>query len=378
MSIELLKPINEDIISYIKSSKIGSIGEKIQIHTSSLGLPDIELTDIAIIGISEIRNSFFESNDFNLSNFRKEFYELNIGKWKKSISDLGNLPNGESTKDTYHAITEICLFLREKKIITIIIGGSNDIIFPIFKSYNNFNKKINIVSIDNQFDLHQEEDLLSSRSYMNKIIIDDSSRLNDFTNLGYQRHLCSPNEIDLMEKLFFDYISLGDLIGDDKSAEPILRDAHIIGLDMKALSWVSSGDSECGNPNGIDSRLICILSRYSGISDKCRYFGLFELLNNSISTKLYAQIIWYFIEGVNSRFSEPIFSDDSGFIRYNVSVSGRDLIFIKSKESERWWLEITLSVESGGKRYLPCLESDYNSALNDNIPERWLRAVKRI
>ncbi len=378
MSIELLKPINEDIISFIKSSKIGSIGEKIQIHTSSLGLPDIELTDIAIIGISEIRNSFFESNDFNLSNFRKEFYELNIGKWKKSISDLGNLPNGESTKDTYHAITEICLFLREKKIITIIIGGSNDIIFPIFKSYNNFNKKINIVSIDNQFDLHQEEDLLSSRSYMNKIIIDDSSRLNDFTNLGYQRHLCSPDEIDLMEKLFFDYISLGDLIGDDKSAEPILRDAHIIGLDMKALSWVSSGDSECGNPNGIDSRLICILSRYSGISDKCRYFGLFELLNNSISTKLYAQIIWYFIEGVNSRFSEPIFSDDSGFIRYNVSVSGRDLIFIKSKESERWWLEITLSVESGGKRYLPCLESDYNSALNDNIPERWLRAVKRI
>ena len=378
MSIELLKPINEDIISYIKSSKIGSIGEKIQIHTSSLGLPDIELTDIAIIGISEIRNSFFESNDFNLSNFRKEFYELNIGKWKKSISDLGNLPNGESTKDTYHAITEICLFLREKNIITIIIGGSNDIIFPIFKSYNNFNKKINIVSIDNQFDLHQEEDLLSSRSYMNKIIIDDSSRLNDFTNLGYQRHLCSPDEIDLMEKLFFDYISLGDLIGDDKSAEPILRDAHIIGLDMKALSWVSSGDSECGNPNGIDSRLICILSRYSGISDKCRYFGLFELLNNSISTKLYAQIIWYFIEGVNSRFSEPIFSDDSGFIRYNVSVSGRDLIFIKSKESERWWLEITLSVESGGKRYLPCLESDYNSALNDNIPERWLRAVKRI
>ncbi len=378
MSIELLKPINEDIISYIKSSKIGSIGEKIQIHTSSLGLPDIELTDIAIIGISEIRNSFFESNDFNLSNFRKEFYELNIGKWKKSISDLGNLPNGESTKDTYHAITEICLFLREKNIITIIIGGSNDIIFPIFKSYNNFNKKINIVSIDNQFDLHQEEDLLSSRSYMNKIIIDDSSRLNDFTNLGYQRHLCSPNEIDLMEKLFFDYISLGDLIGDDKSAEPILRDAHIIGLDMKALSWVSSGDSECGNPNGIDSRLICILSRYSGISDKCRYFGLFELLNNSISTKLYAQIIWYFIEGVNSRFSEPIFSDDSGFIRYNVSVSGRDLIFIKSKESERWWLEITLSLESGGKRYLPCLESDYNSALNDNIPERWLRAVKRI
>ena len=378
MIIELLKPINEDILNSINSNKRGSIGEEIQIHTSSLGLPDIESTDVAIIGISETRNSFFESNDFNLSDFRKEFYQLNLGKWKKSISDLGNLPNGETTKDTYHAITELCLFLREKNIITIIIGGSNDLIFPIFKSYQNFIKKVNIVSIDNQFDLHQEEDVLSSRSYMNKIIIDDSSKLNDFTNLGYQRHLCSPSEIDLMEKLFFDYISLGDLIGDYKSAEPILRDAHIIGLDMKALSWVSSGNFEYGNPNGIDSRLICILSRYSGISDKCRYFCLFELLNNSISTKLYAQIIWYFIEGVNSRFSEPIFNDASGFIKYNVSVSGRDLIFIKSKESERWWLEIILSEENGKKRYLPCLETDYTSALNDNIPERWLRAIKRI
>ena len=378
MIIELLKPINEEILNSINSNKRGSIGEEIQIHTSSLGLPDIESTDVAILGISETRNSFFESNDFNLSDFRKEFYQLNLGKWKKSISDLGNLPNGETTKDTYHAITELCLFLREKNIITIIIGGSNDLIFPIFKSYENFNKKVNIVSIDNQFDLHQEEDILSSRSYMNKIIIDDSSKLNDFTNLGYQRHLCSPSEIDLMEKLFFDYISLGDLIGDYKSAEPILRDAHIIGLDMKALSWVSSGNFEYGNPNGIDSRLICILSRYSGISDKCRYFGLFELLNNSISTKLYAQIIWYFIEGVNSRFSEPIFNDASGFIKYNVSVSGRDLIFIKSKESEKWWLEIILSEENGKKRYLPCLETDYTSALNDNIPERWLRAIKRI
>ena len=378
MIIELLKPINEEILNSIKSNKKGSIGEEIQIHTSSLGLPDLESTDVAILGINETRNSFFESTDFNISNFRKDFYQLNLGKWEKSISDLGNLPNGETTKDTYHAITELCLFLREKKIITIIIGGSNDMIFPIFKSYENFNKKVNIVSVDNQFDLHQEEDLLSSRSYMNKIIIDDSSKLNDFTNLGYQRHLCSPSEIDLMEKLFFDYISLGDLINDDKSAEPILRDAHIIGLDMKALSWVSSGNFENGNPNGIDSRLICRLSRYSGISDKCRYFGLFELLNNSISTKLYAQIIWYFIEGVNSRFSEPIFNDESAFIKYNVTVSGRDLLFIKSKESERWWLEIILSEDNGEKRYLPCLESDYISALNNNIPERWLRAVKRI
>ena len=28
--------------------------------------------------------------------------------------------------------------------------------------------------------------------------------------------------------------------------------------------------------------------------------------------------------------------------------------------------------------YLPCLESDYLDALNDNIPIRWLKATKRV
>ncbi|GIS00199.1 MAG: hypothetical protein CM15mP102_10190 [Flavobacteriales bacterium] len=39
---------------------------------------------------------------------------------------------------------------------------------------------------------------------MNKIIFDDSNKLNDFTNIGFQRHLCSIDEINLMEKLFFE------------------------------------------------------------------------------------------------------------------------------------------------------------------------------
>ena len=41
MSIELLKPIDDDIINLANSNKIGSIGEKIQIHTSRLGFPDL-------------------------------------------------------------------------------------------------------------------------------------------------------------------------------------------------------------------------------------------------------------------------------------------------------------------------------------------------
>ena len=36
------------------------------------------------------------------------------------------------------------------------------------------------------------------------------------------------------------------------------------------------------------------------------------------------------------------------------------------------------SVSNDKIKFLPCLESDYKDALNDNIPGRWLKASKRI
>ena len=68
MIIELLKPINDEEFNSLKSKKRGSIGEEIQIYTKKSGFPDLDSTDIAIIGISETRNSFFESIHFNISN----------------------------------------------------------------------------------------------------------------------------------------------------------------------------------------------------------------------------------------------------------------------------------------------------------------------
>jgi len=68
---------------------------------------------------------------------------------------------------------------------------------------------------------------------MNKIIIDDSNSLNDFTNIGYQRHLCSHDELQLMEKLFFEYISLGEISENNMKAEPIMRNSNIVGFEFQ-------------------------------------------------------------------------------------------------------------------------------------------------
>ena len=355
----------------------GSLFKKLDIHTLSSGLPNIDNSSVCIVGVNEYRNSFFETDKQDLYSLRKELYKLKFSNWKLTITDLGNLPNGNTVDDTYHALYEICKELLSKKIIIIIIGGSNDIIYPIFKSFDSYNNKVNIVSIDNQFDLYQESDLVSGRTYMNKIIIDDSNMLNDFTNIGYQRHLCYNDELQLMEKLFFEYISLGQISENNMKAEPIMRNANIVGFDMKSLSFSASFNKTQGNPNGIDSRLACILSKYAGQSNKTNFLGLFELNNNTVSYKLYSEIIWYFLDGVDKRIIESDFNDSQTFNKYIVQTSGRDIIFYKSKVSEKWWMLID-TTKNTTVTYLPCLESDYLDALNDNIPIRWLKATKRI
>ena len=378
MSLDLLKPVSDSLIDELNENYLqGSLYKKLAIHTSSFGIPDLESTNVCIIGLDEYRNSFFQSATQDLDSLRREFYKLKFSNWKLSISDLGNLPNGNTVDDTYHALYEICKELLSKKIVLILIGGSNDLIYPIFKSFDSYSDKVNIVSIDNQFDLYQESELVSGRTYMNKIIIDDSNSLNDFTNIGYQRHLCSHDELQLMEKLFFEYISLGEISENNMKAEPIMRNSNIVGFDMKSLSFSASFDQNEGNPNGIDSRLACILTKYAGQSNKTNFLGLFELSNNKVSSKLYSEIIWYFLDGVDKRIIESDFNDSQTFNKYIVQTSGRDIIFYKSKISEKWWMLVDTS-KNKSISYLPCLESDYLDALNDNIPIRWLKATKRV
>ena len=378
MSLDLLKPVSDSLIDELNENYLqGSIYKKLSIHTSAFGIPELDSTNVCIIGLNEYRNSFFQSATQDLESLRREFYKLKFSNWKLSISDLGNLPNGNTVDDTYHALYEICKELLSKKIVLIIIGGSNDLIYPIFKSFDSYSDKVNIVSIDNQFDLYQESELVSGRTYMNKIIIDDSNSLNDFTNIGYQRHLCSHDELQLMEKLFFEYISLGEISENNMKAEPIMRNSNIVGFDMKSLSFSASFDQNQGNPNGIDPRLACILTKYAGQSNKTNFLGLFELSNNMVSSKLYSEIIWYFLDGVDKRVIESDFNDSQTFNKYIVQTSGRDIIFYKSKISEKWWILVDTS-KNKSISYLPCLESDYLDALNDNIPIRWLKATKRV
>ncbi len=382
MAFDFLIPVQERVLAHCELLPPQSLGRHIYKHTKKEGLPVLANASFAILGVLESRNAF-EKKTFVLdtTEIRIRLYRLLLGNWNSTLIDLGDIEEGETVEDTYFVVKEIVAELLEENIIPIILGATQDITYPTYRAFDRIRDMINLVSIDSRFDFGADEELISSNSYMSKIITEKPNNLFNFSNIGYQSYFNAQEEIDLMERLFFDAYRLGEMITDITLTEPILRNADIVSLDTRAIKASEMNASGNFSPNGFDGREICAIARYAGLSDKVAAFGIFESENTEHSFQLISQIIWYFIEGYNFRIKEFPSGKNKDFTKFNVPTDTEDLIFYKSLLSERWWVEVPSILTSHNKintpALLPCTEQDYLDACNQNIPERWFKAYKK-
>jgi arginase family enzyme len=315
-----------------------------------------------------------------LTQVRKELYALFPGNWDVSIADLGNILPGDSISDTHFALKKVVSSLIKKKIIPIVIGGSQDLTYPLYRAYDELEQMVNLVAIDSKFDFGKESDPVSVSSYLTKIIIDEPNNLFNFSNVGYQTYYNSQEEIDLIDKLFFEAYRLGEISNTIALAEPVFRDADMVSLDMTSVKSSESGNFINFIPNGFNGKEICALSRYAGISDKVSLFGVFNHNNSAQESGLIAQIIWYFIEGYHYRSNEYPFGSREHYIKYIIPLE-EELVFYKSNKTDRWWIEIPFMSNCNNKlkksTLLPCSYEEYLGACNDEIPERWWKAQRK-
>lgn len=379
MIFEFFRPLSEDFIAFKDNLPHQALGTQIVCHTEE-EFPKFEDVQIALIGVLDNRGGGDDSATFDLTAVRKAFYQLFPGNWNMSIIDLGDILPGEDQADTYYVLKNANAALIKQGIVPLVLGGSQDLTYAMYRAYDQLEQMVNVVAVDSKFDLSRE-DKLSSDSYLTQMIIEEPNNLFNYCNIGFQTYFNSQDEIDLIDKLYFDAYRLGDISKNPTIAEPVFRDADLVSVDMTSVKSSASGNLENFNPNGFDGKEICTLSRYSGISDKVTSFGIFNQNGTRSEALLIAEILWYFIEGYSYRSFEFPYGDKSDYYRYIVPLEEEELIFYKSNKTGRWWIEIPITPVSESKMsrnaLLPCTQEDYNAALQCEIPERWWKAQKK-
>ncbi|MEZ4852813.1 formimidoylglutamase [Flavobacterium sp.] len=379
MMYDFLQPVNSEIVSQIQKQSKQALGNKVVFHTET-DFPNLDGVEMAILAVNDYRGAGLTNDDEDFSKFRTYFYALFPGNWTVSIADLGTIQAGATIEDTYFLVKSICSELLRKKIIPVIIGGSQDLTYALYRSYDNLDQMVNLVSVDSKFDFAQESGL-PFNSYLTKIVIEEPNNLFNYSNLGYQTYFNSQEEIDLIEKLYFDAYRLGEVSQKLYITEPVFRDADIASFDMMSVESSNSGNINYFNPNGFSGKEICALARYAGISDKISSFGVFNFYNSTKEVTLVAQTLWYFIEGYANRYNEYPFTVKENYYKYIVPIDDEELVFYKSNKTDRWWIEIPIfsNIDNKIKRntLLPCTHQEYLAACEQEIPERWWKIQRR-
>ena len=383
--IEFLSPVSKSVVAHREVLPSGVLGKQIQIHSKEGDIPDLKDVKIAILGIKENRNDVdYIGATISFEAIREELYALYPGNWNYKIVDLGDIENGETVEDTYFAVKTVVGALLNKNIVPMLLGGGQDVAYAQYRAYDDLGEMVNLVNVDNKFDLGDSDANISNHSYMGKIIVNQPYNLFNYCALGYQSFFNPSGEIALMEKLYFDAYRLGEVSADITLVEPVMRDADIVTIDINAIKSSDISYKNTASPNGFDGREICAISRYAGISNRVRSFGIYELKDfrgARSGAMLVAQILWYFIEGVNFRVADEDFGNENQYTTYQVPIEDDILVFYKSNKTGRWWIEMPFILNANNKlkrrTLLPCTYGEYLGACNQEVPERWFKARRK-
>lgn len=381
----------EDISFYfapVSQKKITDegLGKEIDIHTEG-GFPDVKKGGIALFYVPEFRKSHY--SDIAKEKFREQFYLLNSGtNWTKDIYDLGDVLPGETVNDTYFAVGKIVAELIKNQVIPVMIGGSQDLTMALYRGYEKLEQFVNLCSIDSRLDIGSPDEEIHAEGYVSHLLLQRPCYLFNHANIGLQIPFADKEEVELFEKLYFDYCRLGEFNSNFKRAEPHLRNSDILSIDLTSIRYSDLGDSQYSNPNGFYAEQMCQMARYAGVSDKLTSIGIFNYLpekSDAVNiSNLLAQIIWYFIDGTNSRVGDFPVGTRKDYLKFIVHLDDfkEQLIFYKSDKSARWWMEVPYPAEEGRKyerHYLvPCNQEDYEKAMKNEIPDLWWKTYQKL
>jgi len=353
----------------------------------SINTPDTPITnigdyDIALVGAGEDSGAFMPGSSKSPDVIRKKLYQLTYQNRKIKIFDLGNLKITGNIKDSYFALRDIYLELKENNVIMVVMGGSQDLSYGLTLAFEETHRINNLTTIDSRLDMGFNKETLNSGNYLDSVFkLKTAPRLN-YVNIGHQVYFTPLKLLDKLENKGHESMRVGVARMNMHEVDPILRDTDILSIDLSSVRQSDAPGASIPTPNGFFGHELCQLARYAGASSKTSAIGFFEIIPDNDhgcqTSHLAAQAIWYFIEGLSFRYQES--PQEKGFKKFIVNMQGNqnNIVFYKSNKTERWWVELPVTDPETQKNYfISCSYDDYQKACDNEIPDRWWRRMRK-
>jgi formiminoglutamase len=301
---------------------------------------------------------------------RAQFYSLFYWHTEVSIADIGNVKTGATINDSYAAVKLVVSELIQAGKKVLILGGSHDITTAQYEAYATLNKIIDATVVDAKIDLDMES-VAPADQFLVDMFTGMPNHLKHYTHIGFQSYFMHPNMLETIDKLGFDCYRVKEAI---EEMEPPIRNSDMFSFDIAAIQYAHA-PANIVTPNGFNGEEACTLMQYAGMSQQCQTIGLYGYLpqqdQHELTAKQQAHMLWYVLDGIQKGKQEAEMENKNAFNEFTMAFAEVETAFLQSKKNGRWWMQL-----HDGK-YVACSYKDYLTACNNDIPERWLRAVER-
>lgn len=350
------------------------IGRMIELYEDD-HIPDLDAADVVLLGAHEARgNGAPNSKKSTPDIIRRQFYKLYHWHRDVRLADAGNLQAGRSVTDSYAALKAVVTELIDAGKTVIILGGSHDLTYAQYQAYAGKKYIIEATVADALIDL-QETSSLRSERFLLDMFMEQPNYLRHYNHIGFQSYFVQPRMLETLDKLRFDCYRLGKVRENMEEIEPVLRNTDLLSVDINMIKHTDAPASSL-SPNGFSGEEACALSRYAGMSVQLSSYGIYgynpEKDKDDLTAKQIAQMLWYFMDGRSVKNKEAQLTERESFLEFHIAFTDIDTVFLKSKKTGRWWMQLP------DKEFVPCAYSDYLLASNNEIPERWLRSQERL
>jgi hypothetical protein len=180
--------------------------------------------------------------------------------------------------------------------------------------------------------------------------------------------------LEVIDSLRFDCFRVGKIKENIEEMEPPIRNSQLFSFDIAAIQHAHAPANRL-TPNGFTGEEACTLMQYAGMSQNISSIGIYgynpDLDTHNLTAKQISHLLWYIMDGIHKCKQESSLEDRDNFFEFTMAFAEVETVFLQSKKTGRWWMQIN------DDKFVACSKLDYLIASNNEMPERWLRAMER-